>query len=186
MYFTIQTNPSEQFTYFKNLVKWLLQLNDVQGNDFSKYDDPMTVSTNIQTECKKLGVTCDYPPMKLKSGSGDEVLTLLHQLTAKAMKKQNFTFKKPKLEANVDEPTKDDDGGVGGDPDMHDEVEDVQVEEDDDFDQNDQASKTELNPEREVIQSNIPEKDWLIECERVANKLKVTAKPDNKEWRAHV
>jgi hypothetical protein len=108
MYFAVQTNPAEQFNYFKNLVKWLFQINDVQGSDFSKYDDPMTVSTNIQTEAKKVGIQCDYPPMKLKSGSGDEVLTLLHQLTAKALKKANFTFKKPKLEAvNADEPEKD-------------------------------------------------------------------------------
>lgn len=158
----------------------------MQGSDFSKYDDPMTVSTNIITECKKLGIQCDYPPMKLRTGSGDEVLIILHQLTAKAMKKVNFAFKKPKLEAaNVDEPEKDETGG-GNDPDMQDEVEDVEVEEDDDFDQNDQPSKVEVNPEREVIQSNIPEKDWLIECEKVASKLKITAKPDNKEWRAHV
>jgi estrogen-related receptor beta like 1 len=89
-------------------VKWLLQLNDVQGNDFSKYDDPMTVSTNIQTECKKIGVQCDYPPLKLRSGSGEEVLTLLSQLTQKALKKTNFTFKKPELEqtGGHDEPTK--------------------------------------------------------------------------------
>ena len=99
MYFTQQTNPSEQFNYFKNLVKWLLQLNDVQGNDFSKYDDPMTVSTNILNECKKIGIQCEYPPLKLRQGSGEEVLTLLHQLTAKALKKLNFAFKKPELEA---------------------------------------------------------------------------------------
>ena len=59
----------------------------------------MTVSTNILTECKKLGIPCEYPPMKLKSGNGEEVLTILSQLTAKALKKQNFVFKKPKLEA---------------------------------------------------------------------------------------
>ena len=37
-----------------------------------------------------------------------------------------------------------------------------------------------------MINSVIPEKDWQMECERVANKLKITAKPDTKEWRAHV
>lgn len=146
MYFTVQTNAAEQFNYFKNLVKWLLQVNDVQGSDFSKYDDPMTVSTNIVTECKKLGIQCSYPPMKLKSGSGEEVLTLLHDLATKALKKTNFKFKTPKLEAaNVDEPEKDETGG-NNDPDMQDEVEDVEMEEDDDFDQNDQTSKVEINP----------------------------------------
>ena len=80
----------------------------MQGNDFSKYDDPMTVSTNILNECKKIGVQCDYPPLKLRQGSGEEVLTLLHQLTAKALKKVNFAFKKPELEAAAsnEEPSK--------------------------------------------------------------------------------
>lgn len=72
-----------------------MTLNDVQGSDFSKYDDPMTVSTNIINECKKMGIACDYPPLKLRTGSGEQVLVLLHQLTAKALKKTNFAFKKP-------------------------------------------------------------------------------------------
>ena len=30
-----------------SLVKYLFQVNDISSSDFSKYDDPMTVSTNI-------------------------------------------------------------------------------------------------------------------------------------------
>ena len=45
-------------------------MNDIQSSEFSKYDDPMTVSTNILNECKKLQIACDFPPLKLKAGSG--------------------------------------------------------------------------------------------------------------------
>ncbi len=45
-------------------------MNDIQSSDFSKYDDPMTVSTNIINESKKLQIVLDFPPLKLKAGSG--------------------------------------------------------------------------------------------------------------------
>jgi len=76
----------------------LLQLNDVASADFSKYDDPMTVSTNIINECKKLQINCDFPPLKLKGGCGDQVLIILTQLATKGLKRKNFNYKKPKFE----------------------------------------------------------------------------------------
>ena len=36
--------------------------------------------------------------MKLKTGSGEQVLVILTQLASKALKKKNFSFKKPKYE----------------------------------------------------------------------------------------
>jgi len=46
-------------------------LNEVSASEITKYDDPMTVSSNILTELKKLGIEADFPPIKLKSGSGE-------------------------------------------------------------------------------------------------------------------
>jgi estrogen-related receptor beta like 1 len=63
--------------------------------DYSQYDEPMTVSSNIIKECQKLQITCDFPPLKLKPGSGEQVLLVLNGLAGKAMKKKNFSFKKP-------------------------------------------------------------------------------------------
>jgi hypothetical protein len=74
----------------------LFQINDISASDFSKYDDPMTVSTNIINECKKLQIPCDFPPLKLKGGCGEQVLIILTQLATKAVKKKGFSFKKPK------------------------------------------------------------------------------------------
>lgn len=58
----------------------------------------MTVSTNIINECKKIQINCDFPPLKLKAGCGDQVLIILTQLASKALRKKNFTYKKPKYE----------------------------------------------------------------------------------------
>ena len=58
----------------------------------------MTVSGNIIKECQKLQIPCDFPPLKLKSGSGEHVLLVLNGLAGKAMRKKNFNFKKPSYE----------------------------------------------------------------------------------------
>jgi hypothetical protein len=76
----------------------LFQVNDISASDFSKYDDPMTVSTNIINECKKLQIPVDFPPLKLKGGSGEQALIILTQLASKGLKRKNFAFKKPKYE----------------------------------------------------------------------------------------
>ncbi len=62
----------------------------------------MTVSGNILKECQKLQIPCDFPPLKLKTGSGDQVLLVLNGLAGKAMKKKNFNFKKPTYEKATD------------------------------------------------------------------------------------
>lgn len=76
----------------------MFQLNDISSSEFSKYDDPMTVSTTIINECKKIGIQCDFPPLKLKAGCGEQVVSILDQLAWKALKRKNFGFKKPKYE----------------------------------------------------------------------------------------
>jgi hypothetical protein len=79
-------------------VKYLFQVNDISASDFSKYDDPMTVSTNIINEAKKLGISCEFPPLKLKGGCGDQVLIILTSLASKALRKKGFAYKRPKYE----------------------------------------------------------------------------------------
>ena len=81
-----------------SLVKYLFQVNDISASDFSKFDDPMTVSTNIINECKKLQIPCDFPPLKLKGGVGDQVLVILTSLVTKALKRKGFSYKRPKYE----------------------------------------------------------------------------------------
>lgn len=43
-YFAIQQNSNEQFVYFKTLIRWIFQLNNINV-EFSQYDDPITVAS---------------------------------------------------------------------------------------------------------------------------------------------
>lgn len=43
-----------------------------------------------------------------------------------------------------------------------------------------------IDEDKQIIVSAVSENDWKLECERVANKLKVQTKSDTKEWRSHM
>jgi estrogen-related receptor beta like 1 len=62
-------------------------------------------------DLKKLGITPNFPATKLKAGNGDAVCKVLLDLTALALQKTKFKFKKP----TVPEDDGEDDGGQGED-----------------------------------------------------------------------
>lgn len=43
-----------------------------------------------------------------------------------------------------------------------------------------------LPEEKKLLDSKIEKKEWILECERVASKLKFVVKNDAKEWRSHI
>ena len=65
-------------------------------------------------------------------------------------------------------------------------IDEVESAEDEDFDERDHIGVAALDEEKQIIHSAVNENDWKLECERVANKLKIQSKPDTKEWRAHI
>ena len=79
---------------------------------------------------------------------------------------------------NNEEPELDDEGDSNMD--MGDVIAEVEEEE---FGNEEHA--TEHPEERAIIESKVDEKKWLLECERVAVKLKFNIKSDAKEWRFH-
>lgn len=56
----------------------------------------------------------------------------------------------------------------------------------DDIDDKDHIGVAAVDEDKQIIVSAVNENDWKLECERVANKLKVQSKNDNKEWRSHI
>lgn len=70
-----------------------------------------------------------------------------------------------------------------GDDEMIDEAE---MAEEDDFDDKEHIGVAAMDEDKQIIHSAVNENDWKLECERVANKLKVQSKQDTKEWRAHI
>ena len=139
----------------------------------------MTVAANIIKECQKLGIQCDFPPLKLKTGSGDQVLLALNGLAGKAMKRKNFNFKTPKHEKanDVEEQKEDEEKPADDNDEMIDEADNF---DDDDMDDKEQAGAAILNEDKQIIHATVSENDWKLECERVANKLKIQSKADTK------
>lgn len=181
-YFAVQLNPNEQFTYFTTLVKWLLSLNDINAGELTKYNDPTTVASNIQVELKKLGIECEFPPLKLKSGSGEYVCFVLQQLLNRALKNKKFKFREPIIDKKekVDEEPEE----VEGKDEDPENIEDIDIESDGDIDLGE--GKITQEQGREMIESNIDSKEWELEVERVAPRLKIPLQNDAKEWRNHI
>lgn len=60
----------------------------------------MSISQSILNELKNLNINLDISPVKLKSGSGDQVVFILDALAGLALEAKKFNYsKKPKFES---------------------------------------------------------------------------------------
>uniref|UniRef100_A0A672MZH6 Intraflagellar transport protein 57 homolog n=1 Tax=Sinocyclocheilus grahami TaxID=75366 RepID=A0A672MZH6_SINGR len=164
------SNSGEQFYMFSVIAAWLISLCGRPFDTPQEYDDPNATVSNILSELRALGGQVDFPPSKLKSGSGEHVCYVLDQLVEKALKSKGFTWNRP-LYPSV-------------------EVEEECVQEDD-------AELTLSKVEEEVtklsgsrpavvLESDVDAAEWNLEVERVLPHLKVTIRTDNKDWRIHL
>lgn len=170
-YFAVKISASEQFMYFVTLVSWLLTLCGQSQGGWNQYDDPNTVTNNIVLDLKKLDVLIDYPPSKLKSGSGEAVCQALHGLVQVALKAQKFKFRTPVIPDDED----GDDGGDAGDGDDMEGNADIADMVNNDFDDDDDIAElvetgaNDLragdfeNPDNAIIETDIDPDEWLRE-----------------------
>ena len=190
-FFTFKpANPGEQSVVFIALSSWLIGL---CGSKIGKYDDPVTMATNLITEMKNLGIDCQVPPNKLRSGYGAPICTVLLQLVNKALEKKKFAFKKPKFE----EKSKNEGGDA---PDIEDEAPDLINNEIDYGDNQNRDDETDTKKEtrgkqeestgEEILYSGTSSEDWQRELEKVSSKLKMDYDSisafGNSEWRSHI
>lgn len=187
-YFAVKINPSEQFMYFVTLVSWLLTLCGQSSGGWNQYDDPNTVTNNIVLDLKKLDILIDYPPSKLKSGSGEAVCQALHGLVQTALKAQKFKFRQPVIPEDDE-----DEGATGGNDDNQiDDIANDAFDDDEDIAELVEMGANEIkagdfeNPDNAIIESEINPDEWYRECQRVAHKLKIKESHDAQEWRSHL
>mmetsp|Transcript_71479 Transcript_71479/g.149437 ORF Transcript_71479/g.149437 Transcript_71479/m.149437 type:complete len:414 (-) Transcript_71479:139-1380(-) len=179
-------NPAGQFKYFAQLVAWSLSLMKLQA-DWDSYDDPNTVITNMLVILKDCGVQVNAVPGKLKQGYGDSVCLVIHSLLREVLRRVGFEWGAPTYpdEGLADEAEVDSDAEIQsvGEDEMPGDGED-----DDLMYQEDDARDTRKNDDDDngVLESNIDPKQWLLEVERVAPKLKIQMPSDSKEWRNHL
>ena len=65
-------------------------------------------------------------------------------------------------------------------------IDEADMAEEDDFEDKDHIGVAAADEEKQIIHSAVNENDWKLQCERVANKLKIQSKQDTKEWRSHI
>lgn len=191
-YFAIPTNPGEQFFAFTSIVAWLLGRCGCKFERPQEFDDPNATISEILNESRSLGISVDFPPAKLKSGNGEQVIYLLYELAGKALVKQGWAWEKPEFnEEEAEEETV-----------MEDETE-LNLE---NFDEPADEAEEEIADEESylhmtglqkhsedvigskpdsVLEAKVDANEWKMEVERVLPLLKVHIRTDNKDWRNH-
>ncbi|CAK0840168.1 unnamed protein product [Prorocentrum cordatum] len=156
-------------------------------SDWDEYDDPNTVVTKMLSILADNGIQANVQPAKLKAGSGEHVCSLLSTVAREVLRRTNFEYAPPTYpdEGLADEAEVDSDAEVHsvGEDEMQ-----MDGEEDDLMYQEDEVKKPEDDDAEDhaVLESKIDPKEWLLEIERVAPKLKIQMPNDAKEWRTHL
>lgn len=85
-----------QFPAFVGIVSWLLQ-EAKRKFAVDRFDDPTTVTTKLLGELRAMGAgqdVLDFPPLKLRSGSGDAPCRILLYCADAALAARGFKFVK--------------------------------------------------------------------------------------------
>ncbi|XP_041848403.1 intraflagellar transport protein 57 homolog [Melanotaenia boesemani] len=188
------SNPGEQFYMFTIIAAWLINMAGRPFTEPQEYDEPNATLSNILAELRAFGVKVDFPPSKLKSGSGEYVCVVLDRLAEEALRRRGFTFRRPNYpsENTEEESVMEDNAEL-----MLSKVEDEMMEEADDDEETvmdlealklrTTHTDTELSTKpEEILESTVDAAEWNLEVERVLPQLKVTIRTDNKDWRIHV
>ncbi|XP_026169544.1 intraflagellar transport protein 57 homolog [Mastacembelus armatus] len=189
----LASNPGEQFYMFTVIAAWLINLAGRPFTEPQEYDEPNATVSNILAELRAFGVKVDFPPSKLKSGSGEYVCLVLDRLAEEALKRRSFSFRRPNYptETTEEESVTEDDAEL-----TLSKVEEEMIEEPDDEEnvmdlETLKLRTTHTEAERsskpdEILESTVDATEWNLEVERVLPQLKVTIRTDNKDWRVHV
>uniref|UniRef100_A0A1A8JWH7 Intraflagellar transport protein 57 homolog n=2 Tax=Nothobranchius kuhntae TaxID=321403 RepID=A0A1A8JWH7_NOTKU len=190
----LASNSGEQFYMFTIMAAWLINIAGRAFAEPQEYDEPNATVSNILTELRAFGVKVDFPPSKLKSGSGEHVCFVLDRLAEEALKKRGFTFRRPSYptENTEEESVMEDDAELTF---SKVEVETIEEADEDEETMMDlealklRTTHTEAEPSSkpdEILESTMEAAEWNLEVERVLPLLKVTIRTDNKDWRIHL
>ncbi|XP_038859562.1 intraflagellar transport protein 57 homolog isoform X1 [Salvelinus namaycush] len=189
------SNPGEQFFMFTIIASWLINAAGRPFEQPQEYDDPNATVSNILSQLRAFGGLVDFPPSKLKAGSGEHVCYVLDRLAEEALKERVFSWRRPNYptEEMEEESVMEDDAEL-----TLSKVEDEMTEEPDDYEEENvmdlealksrtNQSETRLSSKPDnILESNMDAAEWNLEVERVLPQLKVTIRTDHKDWRIHV
>uniref|UniRef100_A0A669CBF5 Intraflagellar transport protein 57 homolog n=1 Tax=Oreochromis niloticus TaxID=8128 RepID=A0A669CBF5_ORENI len=186
----LASNPGEQFYMFTIIAAWLI---NVAGRPFTEpqeYDEPNATVSNILAELRAFGVKVDFPPSKLKSGSGEYVCFVLDRLAEEALRRRGFTFRKTNYpsENTEEESVVEDDAELTLSKVEEELIVGVPHSSNFLFFSVRHTYRMNLFLLRwfPILESTVDATEWNLEVERVLPQLKVTIRTDNKDWRVHV
>nr|XP_034173689.1 intraflagellar transport protein 57 homolog [Osmia lignaria]XP_034173690.1 intraflagellar transport protein 57 homolog [Osmia lignaria] len=193
-YFVTQTNPGEQFYTFTSLAAWLIRKSGQNFEPPQEADDPNATIALILDYLRDINVSIEFPPNKLKQGSGEHAIYVLDNLADQALKTQKFQWKKvdiPPDEPSSEPDVEDDDAEL-----ILEKVEEEMMAEYDDEDEDilhiDDITKlygqnfNDTQKPDDILESKTNREEWQLELERVLPQLKVTVKTDSRDWRSHI
>jgi estrogen-related receptor beta like 1 len=204
-YFALATKSGEQFFAFASIAAWLLQMCGKHVEQPQEFDDPNAVIAIILDELRQLGHKVDFPPNRLKSGSGEHCLWVLDRLSDEALRAKNFAWKRPLYpeEEGEDENIVDDSGTAELNLEHND---DGAVLSEEDFEEDEHilglddlerrsakqsvvssAAGVNTSKPEVILESNQDAAEWKLEVERVLPQLLPDKKRHEKlDWRSHV
>ncbi|XP_011343402.1 intraflagellar transport protein 57 homolog isoform X2 [Ooceraea biroi] len=193
-YFVIPTNPGEQFYTFTCLAAWLIKKTGKSFEMPQESDDPNSTIALILDYLREIEVPVEFPPNKLKQGTGEYAIYVLDHLADNALKTQKFKWKRvsiPPEELTPEPDIEDDDAEL-----ILEKVEEEMIAEYDDDDQDilhiDDITKlygqntNEIQKPDSILESKTNRDEWQLELEKVLPRLKVTIKTDSRDWRSHL
>lgn len=168
--------PREQFYEFAVTAAWLI---NKAGRPFPQpleHDEPNATVSNILAELRAFGVKVDFPPSKLKSGSGAHVCFVLDRLADEALKRRpKYPAEGTEKEATVE------DGA------------ELTLQPPDDDDVLDTVKLHSPHPEPQpspraddILESSVDAAEWNLEVERVLAQHNVSTRSDKKQWRIYL
>uniref|UniRef100_A0A3Q3WC67 Intraflagellar transport protein 57 homolog n=1 Tax=Mola mola TaxID=94237 RepID=A0A3Q3WC67_MOLML len=189
----LPSNSGEQFYMFAVIAAWLISSAGRPFTEPQERDEPNATVANILAELRAFGVKVDFPPSKLKSGSGEHVCFVLDRLAEEALRKKGFSFRRPNYptETTEEESVIEDNAEltlskveeeliVG--PEDEENVMDLEA-----LKLRTTHTETESSSKLDdILESSVDAAEWNLEVERVLPQLKVTVRTDNKDWRIHV
>ena len=143
---------------------------------------------------KNVGIDCEIPPNQLRQGFGTPICVVLLSLVNKVIQKNNFAFKKPRLE---EKKTSSKEEGLEIEDEMPDLInneidygDEANEKNENKTNQNPQTAEKGLDDGSGILFSNISPEEWQRELEKVSSRLKFDYGKINmngtSEWREHI